>query len=132
MSKTQLRLWDGAVPTAEAVAGTTLLITRSDLSFCTLQLATSSARSTRAKRVFIPGLLLALVAGPGGSGDDGLRAVDDARRDEDEQFGAVVRHGLLLEQPAQHRNLGEHRHLVPGLGVAAGVDAADHRVPSCL
>src|SRR5437879_447950 len=42
-----------------------------------------------------------------------LRAVDDARSDEDEQLRAIVGDRLLLEEPAQDGDLGEDGHLVP-------------------
>src|SRR5258706_13514606 len=102
-----------------AVGGTTLVITRAEFSFLVVQLAAASAKSTmRARVVMVVGLLLVSLVARGRRGcDDGLRTVDDARRDEDEQLGAVVGDRLLLEQPPKDRDLREHRNLVPRLGV---------------
>src|SRR4051794_13558086 len=96
-------------------------------AFCLVVHEATARASTMVTRFFMAFclLLLSLVARRRCGGDDGLRAVDDARSDEDEQLGAVVAHALLLEEPAEHRDLREDGDLVPLLRVAAGVDAAD-------
>src|SRR5205085_6694877 len=84
VSNTQPSVAVGPDPWLLALAGITAVMTRSDRSFRVLQLAATRARVKMRWRVFMCPvlLLLALVARARRGGDDGLRAVDDAGRDE--------------------------------------------------
>jgi hypothetical protein len=57
-----------------------------------------------------------------------LKLTNDLRRDEHQQFGLAVAARILrvLEQPADHRDVAEQRHLVDVWCAPPAEDAADH------
>src|SRR5437763_406242 len=97
----------------ESVPSTTFVTMRAELRWILQEAASATSRMNQ--RLFMSLLLLPLVPRGRRRGDDGLRTVDDARRDEHQQLGAVVGDCLLLEEPAEDRDLREYRHLVPCL-----------------
>src|SRR5262245_33296860 len=56
-----------------------------------------------------------------------LLALDDSRRDEDQQLGALIVNRVAFEQPAEERDLAQPGRAVVRRLLLAGEDAADDR-----